>query len=163
MGGPLPVRAPARCNRGFSPARPYEHPGTRCARVATPGTFARVRATSRLSATRSARPGRRWDVEVGADLACQSEVDLTVARHCGRALGVEAPEAVVAALPQQSYAVSAQMALEVAALHAPMTSSSGSLSAPSVTSGRPPKRSSRIPRRASITFARASSRARPWL
>ena len=32
------------------------------------------------------------------------------------------------------------MALEVAALQAPMTSSSGSLSAPSVTSGCPPKR-----------------------
>jgi hypothetical protein len=33
---------------------------------------------------------RRWDVEVGADLADERDVDLEVALDRGRALGVEA-------------------------------------------------------------------------
>ena len=62
----------------------------------------------------------------GADLAREPEVDLTMAGHGSRALGVEAPKAVVAALAQESRAVGAQVALEVTALHAPMTGSDGS-------------------------------------
>jgi hypothetical protein len=45
----------------------------------------------------SARPARRRDAEIGADLAHEPEIDLAIARHGCRALGVEAPEAVVAA------------------------------------------------------------------
>ena len=48
--------------------------------------------------------GRR-DFEVAADLLREREVDLAVARHCGRALGVEAPEAVPAAFTEQPRAV----------------------------------------------------------
>ena len=55
----------------------------------------------------SPRSGRRRDAEVGADLAGEPEVDLAVTRDGRRALGVEAPEAVVAALAQQSGPVSA--------------------------------------------------------
>jgi hypothetical protein len=45
----------------------------------------------------SARPARRRDAEIGADLAHEPEIDLAIARHGCRALGVEAPEAAVAA------------------------------------------------------------------
>jgi len=86
-----------------------------------------------------------------------------MARHGARALGVEAPEAVVASLAQEPDAVGAQVTLEISTLHPPMTSSSGSLSAPAATVAFSPKRNSRIPRSASMTFARASSRVRPWL
>jgi hypothetical protein len=46
---------------------------------------------------RSTRPGRRWNAEVLADLARESERDLAVSWNGGRAFGVKAPEAVVAA------------------------------------------------------------------
>ena len=49
--------------------------------------------------------------------------------HSRGALPVEAPEAVVTTLAQQADSVDTEMALEVASPHAPMTSSSGSLSA----------------------------------
>jgi hypothetical protein len=53
-------------------------------------------------------------MEVLADLACEPEVDLTVTRHGRRALRIEAPEAMVAALAQQPRAVVSEMALEIA-------------------------------------------------
>jgi hypothetical protein len=59
--------------------------------------------------------------------------------------------------------VLAQMSLQVAALHAAIRNSSDSVSAAGSTSACSPKRSSRMPCRASITFSRASSRVRPWL
>src|SRR5262249_2123378 len=123
----------------------------------------RLIALAHARRRRLARSGRQRNLEIGTDLPSEPEVDLSVTRDRRRALGVEAPEAVVPALGEQARAVVSEMALEIATLHAPMTSSSGSLSAPSVTSGCPPKRSSRMPRSASITFVRASSRVRPWL
>ncbi len=54
---------------------------------------------------RGIHPARRWDAEVRADLARESEVDLTMAWNRRRALGIEALETVVAALAQQSSAV----------------------------------------------------------
>jgi hypothetical protein len=64
-----------------------------------------------------------------ADLPRETGRDLAMARDGGRPLSVEAPEAVVATFAQQRGAVRAQVSLKVAALHAAMTSSSGSLSA----------------------------------
>jgi len=52
---------------------------------------------------------------------------------------------------------------EIAVLHAAIVSSSGSLSLAGSRSACSPKRSSRIPCSASITFSRASARVRPWL
>ena len=46
--------------------------------------------------------------------ARESEVNLAVSRNGGRALGVEAPEAVVAALAQESGTVGAQVAFALA-------------------------------------------------
>jgi hypothetical protein len=60
----------------------------------------------------SARPARRLDAEIRADLAHESEVDLAVAWHGARALGIEAPEAVVAALAQEPSALGTQVSLE---------------------------------------------------
>src|SRR5829696_8982775 len=101
------------------------------------------------------RAGRRRNAEVLADLACEAEGDLTVPRYGSRSFGVEAPEAVVATFAQERRTVRAQVSLKVAALHAAMTSSSGSLSAAASPLGWSPNRSSSIPRRASTTFARA--------
>ncbi|MEJ7715147.1 MAG: PQQ-binding-like beta-propeller repeat protein [Thermoleophilaceae bacterium] len=48
----------------------------------------------------SARAGGRRDAEVLADLSGEAHADLTVARNRARALGVDAPEAVIRALAQ---------------------------------------------------------------
>ena len=69
--------------------------GTPCAQAVTPDAFGRLRPTPLLGGERSARPVRRRNPEVGADLACQPEVNLAVAWDGARTLGVGAPEAVL--------------------------------------------------------------------
>lgn len=60
-------------------------------------------------------------------------------------LGIESPVAVSAALAEQLGAVIAQMAFELAPLHAAMVSSSDSLSEAGVDSACSPKRNSSNP------------------
>ena len=93
------------------------------------------------STMRLARAGRGRNSQVATDLPREREVDLAMTRHGRRALSVEAPEAVVATLAKQPRAVGAKVALQIAAFHPPITSSSGSLSA-AVAPECSPKRSS---------------------
>ncbi len=62
------------------------------------GGFRRCRAGAPTRARCSARPARRRDAEVIADLPRELEIDLAMARHGRRPLGVEAPETVIASL-----------------------------------------------------------------
>lgn len=75
-----------------------------------------------LGRKRLSRTSRRRYAQVLADLPGEPVIDLTVARDRGRALRVEAPEAVVPALTQLPSVVISEMAFEVAPLHAAMTS-----------------------------------------
>ena len=110
--------------------------------------------------TTSARTCWRWHSQLPADLARQSIVDLAMARHnrsC--ALGTD-PSSVVSALVHLAAAMSAEMTLQIAPLHAAIVKCSASRSRrspASLGSGES------ISRSASITFVRASSRVRPWL
>ena len=70
-----------------------------------------------LKRSLSARAAGRRNTQIATDLLGEREVDLAMARQRRRPLGVEAPEAVVAALAKQLRAVLAQMALEIAAFN----------------------------------------------
>lgn len=117
-----------------------------------------------LSAATAA--GRRRDVELLADAADGAGLDLAVAGN-GRdplALGsTDRPHAVPGSFTEQLGSVSAQMTLQLAALHAAIVSSSDSLSAGSGSSGGDPNRTASSSLSASITFSRASPRVAPWL
>src|SRR5450755_1574048 len=116
--------------------------------------------------TGASATGRRGDVEVFADPANGAGLDLAVAGDGGDPLALgsaDRPHAVSGSLAQRLGAVSAQMTLELAALHAAIVSSSESLSAGSGSSGGDPNRTASSSLSASITFSRASSRVRPWL
>ena len=91
----------------------------------------------------SARAGRWRDAEVLTDLSGERVGDL--AGDGGRPGGVDTPVAVPPSFSQQAGAVRAQVALEVATLHAAMTSSSDSLSVAGSVKACSPKRSSRMP------------------
>jgi hypothetical protein len=68
--------------------------------------------------TWSAGSGRRTDLELSADLACESEVDLAVSRDHRTSTARACPTGVVSAFVDLPAALSAQVTLELAALHA---------------------------------------------
>jgi hypothetical protein len=63
-------------------------------------------------------PGRRSDVQLSADLAGESEVDLAVSGDHRAGTVRAGPAGVVPAFVDPAAALSAQVALELAALHA---------------------------------------------
>src|SRR4051812_45474922 len=109
----------------------------------------------------SAAAGGRRRRELAADLACQPEVDLPVARDDGSRSCGACPAGVVGALVDAPATLLDEVSLQVAELHAAMvrwiSSRSRVSSSSAVGSGES------ISRKASSTFARASSRVRPWL
>jgi hypothetical protein len=126
--------------------------GTPRARTAARGTL------DTPGRARSAGPGGRSDVELSADLAGECKVDLTVSRHHRASAAGPCPARVVPALVDLPAALSAQVALELAALQAAIVRWSCSRSRSSSSLGGS---GDSISRSASMTFARASSRVRP--
>lgn len=120
----------------------------------------RERMDDRDASAPASSAGTGWwcDLELSTDLSRQYEVDLTMTRDYGASAAGSSPTAVISTFVDVMAAVSAQMALEIAALHAAIVRCSGSRSRRSSASrgsGESIKRS------ASITFARASSRVCP--
>jgi len=110
-----------------------------------------------LGCALSAAGGRRY-TELCADLACEAEVDLTVPRYDGAEAARAGPAGVICSLVDLPAALSAQVALEIAALHAAIVRCSCSRSR---RSSSPAGSGESISRSASITFARASARVWP--